>query len=170
MQLFIFLVTEIYWTWSLLNDIPTYFGLIFIFVEKHLQCDNKSSARHYFHAFAVDLQSVVECLSNRKRLYVIVGGVGSTSVRSSVEQYFKPLQVESDQLQLWLLFDILSVFWIPSAPQMSWNGKLRCPPPPFLCLRAWFMERKLEPLQHFYYYCSFKANATIDFCMIDVLY
>lgn len=36
-----------------------------------------------FYAFTVDLQSFVEWLSNRKLLYVIVEGVGSTSVRSS---------------------------------------------------------------------------------------
>lgn len=37
---------------------------------------------HCFYAFTVDLQSRVEWLLNRKLLYVIVGGVGSTSVRS----------------------------------------------------------------------------------------
>lgn len=36
-----------------------------------------------------------------------------------VMQYFKPLQVESDQLQLQLLFNIISVFSIPAAAQMS---------------------------------------------------
>lgn len=73
-------------------DILTYFVLIFIFVEKHLQCDNKSLALHCFHTFTVDLQSLVECLSNRKLLYVIVEGVGSTSVEavlSNISSHFK---------------------------------------------------------------------------------
>ena len=38
---------------------------------------------HCFYAFTVDLQSIVEWLLSRKLLYVIVEGVGSTSVSSS---------------------------------------------------------------------------------------
>lgn len=78
---------------------------------------------HCFYAFTVDLQSIVEWLLSRKLLYVIVEGVGGQLVFEAaadcVTPYFKPLQVESDQVRLRLLFNIISVFSIPSTAQMS---------------------------------------------------
>lgn len=105
--------------WSehdLWNEVSPDLGLILIFVWKDLQCSRKSSTMHCFYTFTADLQSRVEWLSNRKLLYVIAEGVGSLLLEAAtdcVSQYFKPLQVESDQLRLLLLFDIISVFSIP---------------------------------------------------------
>lgn len=62
-------------------------------------------------------------------LQKVLGQLQLEAATDCVVQYFIPLQVESDQLQLWLLFNILSVFSITSTAQMSWNGKLRYPPP-----------------------------------------
>lgn len=81
---------------EVLKDGPADLGPILIFVEKDLRCCNKSSTTHCFYAFNLDLQFLVECLSNRKRLYVIVGGVGSTSVRSSHRLYQAIFQTTSD--------------------------------------------------------------------------